>query len=101
MTQCSVVNAQLDITAETCPMTYVRTRLALDRLREGEVLEVRLRGADPEANVPRTAVQQGHEIISQARGDDGVMVLRLRRGPEPAPVRPNHPRNSGGGAPPG
>jgi tRNA 2-thiouridine synthesizing protein A len=82
-------------------MTYVRTRLALDRLREGEVLEVRLRGTDPEANVPRTAAQQGHEIISQARGDDGVTVLRLRRGPAPAPAHPTHRHNSGGGGPPG
>jgi len=81
MTEGSVVKARLDITGEACPMTYVRTRLALDRLSEGDVLEVRLRGADPETNVPRTAVQQGHEIISQLRGDDGVMVLRLRRGP--------------------
>ncbi len=83
MTKSAVVKVLLDITGETCPMTYVRTRLALDRLAAGEVLEVRLRGADPEANVPRTAVQQGHEIVSQVRGDDGVTVLRLRRAPAP------------------
>ncbi len=64
-------------------MTYVRTRLALDRLRRGQVLEVRLRGADPAANIPRTALQQGHAVLSQDIGADGITVLRLRRGPLP------------------
>src|SRR4051794_25380655 len=35
---------ELDITAETCPMTFVRTRLALDRMAAGETLLLRLRG---------------------------------------------------------
>ncbi|NVN12548.1 sulfurtransferase TusA family protein, partial [Nguyenibacter vanlangensis] len=39
--------AILDITGETCPMTFVRTRLALDRLPAGGRLRVRLRGAVP------------------------------------------------------
>jgi TusA-related sulfurtransferase len=82
VTQSSGVDAHLDITSDTCPMTYVRTRLALDRLQAGQVLEVRLRGADPAANVPRTALQQGHAVLSQQLGADGVTVLRLRRRPK-------------------
>ncbi|MEJ0046852.1 MAG: sulfurtransferase TusA family protein [Rhodospirillales bacterium] len=74
------VDAVLDITAQTCPMTYVRTRLALDRLAPGQVLEVWLRGAEPARNVPATATQQGHAVLSQELREDGVTVLRLRRG---------------------
>ncbi len=70
---------ELDITGETCPMTYVRTRLALDRMQPGQVLCVRLRGADPENNVPRTAEQQGHTVIATERDADGTMILYLRR----------------------
>jgi TusA-related sulfurtransferase len=80
VTQSCVADAVLDITGETCPMTYVRTRLALDRLHGGQVLEVRLRGAEPAANVPRTALSQGHAVLSQETGTDGITVLRLRRG---------------------
>jgi len=43
----------LDITAETCPMTFVRVRLALDRMPAGQVLEVLLKGEEPLRNVPR------------------------------------------------
>jgi TusA-related sulfurtransferase len=73
-------DAVLDITAQTCPMTYVRTRLALDRLAPGQVLEVHLRGAEPARNVPATAVEQGHTVLSQRTREEGITVLLLRRG---------------------
>ena len=61
-------------------MTYVRTRLALDRLATGQVLSVRLRGEDPALNVPRAALRQGHAVLSQTVQTDGTVVLLLRRG---------------------
>jgi tRNA 2-thiouridine synthesizing protein A len=73
-------DAVLDITTQTCPMTYVRTRLALDRLSPGQILEVHLRGEEPARNVPATAAQQGHEVLSLDTAPDGLTVLRLRRG---------------------
>ena len=52
---------ELDITHELCPMTFVRTRLALDKLAPGQLLLVKLKGEEPLRNVPRTATEQGHE----------------------------------------
>lgn len=70
---------QLDITAEVCPMTFVRTRLALERMAPGETLLIRLRGAEPVANVPRAAAEQGHAVLAQETTADGVTLLLLRR----------------------
>jgi TusA-related sulfurtransferase len=70
----------LDITREVCPMTFVRTRLALDRLAPGQLLLVLLRGEEPRLNVPRTALAQGHQVLSQEDGADGITRLLLRRG---------------------
>lgn len=69
----------LDITKDVCPMTFVRTRLALDRLHSGAVLLVRLTGQEPVANVPRTAEAQGHHLLATVSGDDGVTRIWLRR----------------------
>jgi tRNA 2-thiouridine synthesizing protein A len=79
LSQSNTPDDTLDITHETCPMTYVRTRLKLDRMRSGQVLEIRLRGADAVNNVPRTAIAQGHTVISRELDGDGVTILRLRR----------------------
>ena len=70
----------LDITAETCPMTFVRTRLALDRLPSGATLLVRLRGTEPKANVPRTAAEQGHTVLAERDLPDGSTEVLLRKG---------------------
>jgi TusA-related sulfurtransferase len=75
-----LADQELDITAEVCPMTFVRTRLALDRMAPGQTLLVRLRGEEPLRNVPRTAQEQGHEVLSLETGSDGVATLLLRRG---------------------
>lgn len=79
MIQTGEADATLDITRETCPMTYVRTRLALDRLASGQILDVRLKGTDPLANVRATARQQGHQVLGEVAGADGTTLLRLRR----------------------
>ena len=69
----------IDITAETCPMTYVRTRLALDSMQAGEVLLVKLKGEDPLRNVPRAALDQGHELLDLLEQPDGTHVLVIQK----------------------
>ncbi|MBU6419380.1 MAG: sulfurtransferase TusA family protein [Proteobacteria bacterium] len=70
----------IDITAETCPMTYVRTRLALDVLQAGQILLVKLKGEDPLRNVPRAAADQGHELLDLLEQPDGTHVLVIQKG---------------------
>jgi TusA-related sulfurtransferase len=70
----------LDITGDVCPMTFVRTRLALDRLEPGRILLVLLRGTEPRRNVPRSAAELGHSVLAESTGADGVTKLLLRRG---------------------
>ncbi|WP_144300017.1 sulfurtransferase TusA family protein [Elioraea rosea] len=76
----------LDITADICPMTFVRTRLLLDRSAPGAVLTVRLKGREPLANVPRSARDLGHTVVSLApetpgregEGDPWLLTLRKK-----------------------
>jgi TusA-related sulfurtransferase len=70
----------IDITQEVCPMTFVRTRLALDRLRPGDQLRVRLRGGEPRDNVPRTAAEQGHTVLSVEDAADGTSIVLIQKG---------------------
>ncbi|HQT39625.1 MAG TPA: sulfurtransferase TusA family protein [Acidocella sp.] len=70
----------IDITSETCPMTFVRTRLALDTMETGQILLVRLKGADPLKNVPRAAADQGHDPLDLLEQPDGSWLLVLQKG---------------------
>jgi len=56
------VTRTLDITDVTCPMTWVRTKLELERMTPGEELEVRCREGEALENVPRSAREAGHGV---------------------------------------
>jgi TusA-related sulfurtransferase len=79
MSQTIAADFDIDITGDVCPMTYVRTRLALDRLAPGQVLGVTLRGDEPLRNVPLSATRQGHAILAQQSALDGTTRLLIRR----------------------
>jgi tRNA 2-thiouridine synthesizing protein A len=64
----------LDITALTCPMTWVRTNLELERMAPGEELEVRCPEGEALENVPRSAAEAGHEVAVS-----GATVRIVRR----------------------
>lgn len=74
------VTRELDVTREVCPMTFVRVRLALDKLSKGETLMAVMKGEEPLRNVPRTAVEQGHEVLSIETNPDGISRVLIRKG---------------------
>lgn len=57
----------LDITKEHCPMTFVRTKLKLAQMAEGDTLEVLLSEGEPLDNVPRNAQEQGYKVLSDRK----------------------------------
>ena len=76
---------RIDVRDVACPLTWVRTRVALDRLAVGDVLEVLLRAGEPLENVPRTAEEEGHRVAARepwpAAGADTWRVLLVKGAP--------------------
>ena len=75
----------LDITGDVCPLTFVKTKLLLERMPVGAVATVRLRGAEPLDNVPRSVRAHGHEVVSlvpeaTGSGPRDPHILTIRRG---------------------
>lgn len=69
----------VDIRSFRCPMTWVRVKLALESIARGEVLEVLLQGEEPARNIPRSAADDGHELLGREASDEGVRIW-LRKG---------------------
>jgi TusA-related sulfurtransferase len=64
----------LDITGLRCPMTWVRTKLELERLAPGDALDVRCAEGEALENVPRSAREAGHDVAVE-----GAVVRIVRR----------------------
>lgn len=65
--------ASLDLTGETCPLSWVKTKLALERLAPGDVLSVRCPPGEALANVPASAREAGHAVAVQG---DTIRIVR-------------------------
>lgn len=80
--------ARVDVRDVSCPLTWVRTRVALDRLAVGAELEVLLLAGEPLENVPRTAEEEGHRVVRRApspeEGEGTWRVVLVKGEPSPA-----------------
>lgn len=58
-------SASLDVTHDVCPITFVKTKLELEDLAPGEVLEVLISEGESLENVTRSCTAEGHRILSR------------------------------------
>ena len=69
----------VDITDVVCPVTFVKTKVALEELDVGQILQVHLNGGEPVQNVPRSIKDEGHKILKLIDNGDGTYELYVRK----------------------
>lgn len=73
-------DASIDITDVVCPITFVKVKVALEDLEDGQKLAVHLNEGEPIENVPRSLKDEGHKVLSVTRNDDGTYELIVEKG---------------------
>ena len=69
------IDNEIDITKEICPMTFVKTKLKLETMSRGQVLEVTLREGEPLINVPKSVEEDGHKTLDLHQEGDIYKLL--------------------------
>lgn len=72
----------VDITDVVCPVTFVKAKVAIEDLEEGQVLEIRLNDGEPIQNVPRSLKDEGHKIVNVVNNEDGTYQVFVVKGAE-------------------
>ena len=73
-------DAKVDITTVVCPVTFVKVKVALEEIDDGQTLEVRLNDGEPIQNVPRSLKDEGHRVTGVTKADDGTWTLTVVKG---------------------
>jgi tRNA 2-thiouridine synthesizing protein A len=68
-------DAVLDCTGLFCPEPIFRTRVALDDMEKGQVLEVTADDPAAEEDLKRLAKRLGHEVLEVRKDGDEVTLL--------------------------
>ncbi len=69
----------VDITDVVCPVTFVKAKVALEELDDGDILAIRLNDGEPVQNVPRSIKEEGHQILKLDTNDDGTYTLIVKK----------------------
>ncbi len=69
----------LDLRTTKCPLNFVQTKLALEKLAVGQVLEVWILAEGESAlNIPNSIRQEGHTVI-QTIEEAGIQKLWIEK----------------------
>jgi tRNA 2-thiouridine synthesizing protein A len=74
-----VITESIDVTDAVCPMTFVKAKVALEDLKDGEILSIRLNDGEPVQNVPRSVKGEGHKILKLVDNGDGTYNLIVKK----------------------
>lgn len=72
-------NETLDLRGTPCPLNFVRTKLKLQRMAAGELLEVWLDAGEPIEQVPDSLQAEGFLLESLKANSEGYFSLQVRR----------------------
>ena len=69
----------VDITDVVCPVTFVKAKVALEELDEGQILSIRMNDGEPVQNVPRSIKEEGHQSLKLDDNEDGTYTLYVKK----------------------
>ncbi len=67
----------LDLRGTPCPINFIRSKLQLERMSAGELLEIWLDGGEPIEQVPNSLTIEGYTIES-TQEREGFFALSVR-----------------------
>lgn len=76
------IDDTVDITTVVCPVTFVKAKVALEELEDGQILSVHMNDGEPVQNVPRSMKEEGHRVLKLNKNDDGTFDLIVEKGEE-------------------
>ena len=69
----------IDLRGVSCPTNFVKAKLALEDLENGEIAQILLDDGEPVKNVPRSLKADGHKLIGLKQTDEGHYILELEK----------------------
>ena len=73
------IDDTVDIIDVVCPVTFVKAKVALEELDEGQILSIRMNDGEPVQNVPRSIKEEGHQILKLDDNEDGTYTLYVKK----------------------
>ena len=74
----TVPDEKIDLRGVLCPINFVKTKLKLEMMDSGQILEVILDDGEPIRSVPRSIKEEGHRVV-KVENIDGAYRLLIKK----------------------
>ena len=74
------IDSSLNLIGIVCPLNFVKTKLKLEEMQRGQILEVIIDDGESMRNVPRSLKEEGHKIIKVEQLSDNSFSLLIKKG---------------------
>jgi len=69
----------LDLRGVSCPINFVKTKVKLEEMQDGQLLEIIIDDGEPMQNVPRSIKEEGHKIVKVEKLPDASFRLLIQK----------------------
>jgi len=59
---------------------FVKAKIAIEELEEGQILEIKMNEGEPILNVPRSFKEEGHRVLDVVNNEDGTFTVFVEKG---------------------
>ena len=78
------IDKTIDIRGQICPYTFVRSKLAIEKMNVGEVLEIILDHKQAIENVPKSMENEGQKVLKVEQTGEKEWHIYVRKDKEKA-----------------
>ena len=69
----------LDITNDKCPITFVKTKIALEKLKSNQYLNVYIKEGEALDGLPSSLIELGYQINNKIKINDNTFSLEISK----------------------
>jgi len=76
------VDKKLNIKGLHCPYTFVKSKLAVEDMEVGEVIEILLDSEEASRNIPKSMEDHGQRVLKVEKVSDTDWIIQVRKDKE-------------------
>jgi TusA-related sulfurtransferase len=73
------IDKKLDIRGQVCPYTLVRSKLGVESIEVGQIIEILLDYPEASDSIPKAMLNYGHSVLKVEKINDKEWIVLVRK----------------------
>ena len=73
------IDKKLDIRGEVCPYTLVKSKLGVETIEVGQIIEILLDYPEASESIPKAMLNYGHSVLKAEKINDKEWIVQVRK----------------------